>query len=201
MGVTRNNRAGRNDFKSLSQKEGETLREFARRVRSMGVLVFAHLDLDERDEHLRDQFLDGLKDPQLSETLLREETRSFAQTIERAAEIESISVSMQNRKNMRTAIVRVAQEVPTSSLQKHNGLREQLNDLTDATTELTRVMTKFVGAYRQYAPDGGGPSNFLSTESQPSKLSKCGSCGSYGHIAHDCQVGQKSLNLRRPGHF
>ena len=181
--------------------EGETLREFARRVRSMGVLVFAHLDLGERDEHLRDQFLDGLKDPQLSETLLREETRSFAQTIERAAEIESISVSMQNRKNMRTAIVRVAQEVPTSSLQKHNGLREQLNDLTDATTELTRVMTKFVGAYRQYAPDGGRPSKFLSTENQLSKISKCGSCGSYGHIAHDCQRGQNSLNLRRPGHF
>ena len=42
MGVTRNDRAGRNEFKSLVQKESEPLREFARRVRNLGLLVFGH---------------------------------------------------------------------------------------------------------------------------------------------------------------
>ena len=50
MGVIRNDRAGQNKIRSLVQKDDEVLREFARRVRSMASLVFAHRDLDERDD-------------------------------------------------------------------------------------------------------------------------------------------------------
>ena len=47
MGVMRNDKAGRNGFKSLVQKECESLREFAQRIRSLGMLVFGHLDADQ----------------------------------------------------------------------------------------------------------------------------------------------------------
>ena len=50
MGVIRNNRAGQNELRSLVQTDDETVRQFAGSVRSLGSLVFAHRDLDERDK-------------------------------------------------------------------------------------------------------------------------------------------------------
>ena len=84
MGVTRNDRAGRNEFKSLVQKESEPLREFARRVRNLGLLVFGHQEADQRDELFRERFLDGLSDSDLLGVLLRERTRGFVGTVDRA---------------------------------------------------------------------------------------------------------------------
>ena len=94
MGVIRNNRAERNDFESFVQKENETFREFARRVRSMGSLVFTNLEMDERKELLRDRFLEGLRDPELLEKLLLEEARNFAKTVHRAVDLEGIAIFM-----------------------------------------------------------------------------------------------------------
>ena len=56
MGVIRNDRAGQNQFTSLVQIDNEILREFARGVRSMASLVFAHRDIIERDDFQREQF-------------------------------------------------------------------------------------------------------------------------------------------------
>ena len=93
MGVMRNDRAGRNGLKSLVQKECESLREFARRVRSLGMLVFGHLDADQRDELFRERFLDRLLDSDLLGVLLREPTRGFVGTVDRADDLESIATS------------------------------------------------------------------------------------------------------------
>ena len=69
MRVIRSNRAGQTEFRSRVQKDVETLQEFARRVRSMGSLVFAHQDLDERGELLRGRLLKDLNDPEILEIL------------------------------------------------------------------------------------------------------------------------------------
>ena len=115
MGVIRINRAGQNEFRSLVHTDDETLRESAGRVRSMGSLVFAHRDLDERDELSQQQFLEGLSDPELLEALLREEARGFSETVNRAVNLESISLSIRSRRNTRTATVREVQEAATPS--------------------------------------------------------------------------------------
>ena len=60
MGVIHNNRVGQNELRSVVQTHDETLREFARIFRSMGSLVFANRDSDERDELFREQSLETL---------------------------------------------------------------------------------------------------------------------------------------------
>ena len=76
IGVIRNNRAGGNEFQSFVQNEDESLREFVHKVRSTCSLVFTNRDVDEQNEPLRDRFLEGLRDPEILETLLRGEARS-----------------------------------------------------------------------------------------------------------------------------
>ena len=148
LGVMRNDRSGRYEFKALAQKEGESLREVARRVRSIGSLVFAHRDVDERDERLREQFLEGLSDPDIFETLLREEVRSFSETVSRAIDLESISRSIRSHRDMRTTIARVVQEASTSSSPRNlNDLKEQMNGLMVTIKNITKVMTQFVLTY------------------------------------------------------
>ena len=93
MGVMRNERAGRNRFKSLVQKECESLGEFVRCIRSLGTQVFGHQEADQRDELFRERFLDGLLDSDLLEVLLREPTRGFVGTVDRADDLESIATS------------------------------------------------------------------------------------------------------------
>ena len=44
--VLRNDRRGRSEFKALSQKGCESLRDFARRVRSTGMLVYANKNVE-----------------------------------------------------------------------------------------------------------------------------------------------------------
>ena len=110
MGVTRNDRAGRNEFKCLVQKESEPLREFARRVRNLGLLVFGHQEADQRDELFRERFLDGLSDSDLLEVLLRERTRGFVGTVDRAVELEAIANSARTRPSRRVDYARLAQK-------------------------------------------------------------------------------------------
>ena len=115
MRVIRNNRAGQIEFRSLIRKDDETLREFARRVRSMGSLVFAHRDVDEQDELLRERFVVALNHPEVLETLLREEARSFSEMVIKAIDLECISRSIKSHRDTRTATVFVVQEAETSS--------------------------------------------------------------------------------------
>ena len=52
----------------------------------MGSLVFAHQDLDEQDERLREHLLEGLGDTETLEALLREKARGFSETVNKAVE-------------------------------------------------------------------------------------------------------------------
>ena len=50
LGVLRNDRRGRSEFEALTQKGGESLRDFARRVRSTARWVYANKNAEQRDE-------------------------------------------------------------------------------------------------------------------------------------------------------
>ena len=52
--------AARAGFKNLMQEEGEGLRAFARRVRSLGEVANTNLGAQARDDMNREQFIDGL---------------------------------------------------------------------------------------------------------------------------------------------
>ena len=74
----RSKRAARSEFKAVKQMENESLKEFFRRVRYFGELALSEKSLTERDQDLRDQFLEGLFDLRLQQKLYEDETdRSF----------------------------------------------------------------------------------------------------------------------------
>ena len=87
----RSPRATRSEFKSVRQNENESLKEYFRRVRYLGDLVLCEKTLEEKDEDLRDQFLEGLFDSRLQQKLYEDETnRNFCEVFQRAQELELI---------------------------------------------------------------------------------------------------------------
>ena len=97
----RSPRATRSEFKAVKQGENETLREYFRRVRYLGVLALSEKTMDERDKHLRDQFLEGLFDARLQQKLYEDEAnRKFCEVLQRTQELELI------QKNARDAELR-----------------------------------------------------------------------------------------------
>ena len=70
----RSKRAARSEFKAVKQMENESLKDYFRRVRYLGDLALSEKSLTERDQDLRDQFLDGLFNFRLQQKLYEDET-------------------------------------------------------------------------------------------------------------------------------
>ena len=80
-------RAERSEFKAVKQMENESLKDYFRRVRYLGDLALSEKSLTEKDQDLRDQFLDGLFDFRLQQKLYEDETdRNFCEVLYRAQE-------------------------------------------------------------------------------------------------------------------
>ena len=191
LGVLRNDRLGRSEFKNLMQKEDEGLREYARRVRSTGTLVYANMDADQRDEQFRERFIEGLADPDLLEVLLRENTETFTETVNIAIDLETISKSIRKRPNKCVVTIRVTHNAATvNDNPEMDEMRKQLKGMKVAMKSLTEMMTQFVSAL---VPG-------VSTDVQrPREPLRCSACGIEGHLGHDCNQRKNLLNLRGPG--
>ena len=107
----RSQRATRSEFKALTQNENEDLREFSRRVRSLGDIAFSDKPLHERERESRDQFLEGLSDSRLRQKLYEDEReRNFYETVERAQELELIQKLAESRRDRRPAKIHSSYE-------------------------------------------------------------------------------------------
>ena len=225
LGVLRNDRMGRSEFKALVQKEGESLRDFARRVRSVGTQVFANLNAEQRDEQFRERFIEGLFDPELLEVLLREDSRSFTDTINRAVDLETITRSIRNRSTKRVAALRVTQEATTgSSNPEMTEMRQQMNEVSQAMNNLTNMMSRFMSSvlpmpYPQAATTpaqekklfnpnegtnryGNNFNNQGGSGNKPHSSRQtlaCYECGEEGHFARACPKKSEALNSEGPG--
>ena len=191
LGVLRNDRVGRSEFEALAQKSDESLRDFARRVRSTGRLVFANKNAEQRDEQFRERFIEGLSNPDLLEVLLREDNRTFRETVERAVDLEAITESIRSRPNKRVDALRVTQEAGTGSSNPEMGeVKQQLKGMKVAMNSLTEMMIQFVSSL---VPG-------VSTDVQrPREPIRCSACGMEGHLRQDCDQRRNPLNLRGPG--
>ena len=107
--------AARAEFKNLMQEEGEGLREFARRVRSLGEIANTNLGAQARDDMNREQFIDGLGDFELQELLLREELESFNQAVARAQALDMAHKTLRMKSRRRSNHVRVVDEIRDST--------------------------------------------------------------------------------------
>ena len=94
-------RATRSEIKTVKQSENETLREHFRQVRYLGDLALSEKTIDERDNDLRNHFLEGLFDARLQQKLYEDEANcNFCEVLQRAQELELI------QKNARDAELR-----------------------------------------------------------------------------------------------
>ena len=95
----RNKRAARSEFKAVKQMENESLEDYFRRNRYLGDLALSEKSLTEKDQDLRDQFLDGLFDFRLQQKLYEDETdRNFCEVLFRAQELELIQKNSEERR-------------------------------------------------------------------------------------------------------
>ena len=189
LGVLRNDRFGRGEFEALAQKEGESLREFARRVRGTGTLVYANMDADQRDEQFTERFIEGLADSDLLKVLLRENTGTFTETVNRAIDLETISKSIRKRPNKRVDTIRVTHDAATvNSNPEMDEMRTQLNAM-EVANSLTEMMTQFISAM---VP---GSSTDVQRLWEPPL---CYAGGIEGHPGKVCQQRGNTLNLRGP---
>ena len=95
----RSKRAARSEFKAVKQMDNESLKDYFRRVRYLGDLALSEKSLTERDQDLRDQFLDGLFDFRLQQKLYEDQTdRNFCEVLYRAQELELIQKNSEERR-------------------------------------------------------------------------------------------------------
>ena len=95
----RSKRAARSEFKAVKQMENESLKDYFLRVRYLGDLELSEKSLTERDQDLRDQFLEGLFDSRLQQKLYEDETdRNFCEVLYRAQELELIQKNSEERR-------------------------------------------------------------------------------------------------------
>ena len=87
----RSPRATRSEIQSVRQNETESLKEYFRSVRYLRDLALCEKTLEEKDNDLRDQFLEGLFDSRLQQKMYEDETnRNFCEVLQRAQELELI---------------------------------------------------------------------------------------------------------------
>ena len=94
----RSNRAAWSEFKAVKQMENESLKDYFRRVRLLGDLALSEKSLTEKDQDLRDQFLEGLLNNRLQQKLYEDETdRNFCEVLYRVQELELIQKSSEEK--------------------------------------------------------------------------------------------------------
>ena len=116
-------------FKSLMQGKKEGLREFSRRVRSLGEVAYANNGAQARDDMNREQFIDGLFVVELQDQLLREDLGSLAQAIARAQALELVKTTPRARNRKRLHFARVAENVPEQGAEASRGAGGQSSQL------------------------------------------------------------------------
>ena len=95
----RSKRSARSEFKAVIQIENESLKDYFRRVRYLGDLALSEKSLTEKDQDLRDQFLDGLFDIRLQQKLYEDQTdRNFCEVLYRAQKLELIQINFEERR-------------------------------------------------------------------------------------------------------
>ena len=95
----RSKRAARSEFKAVKQMENESLKDYFRRVRYLGDLALSKKSFTEKDQDLRDQFLDELFDLRLQQKLYEDETdRNFCEVLYRAQELQLIQEISEERR-------------------------------------------------------------------------------------------------------
>ena len=148
MGVMRNDRLGKADFRKLRRLTGETLRDFGRRVRNIGKIAYSEKDADTRDELFKEKFLEGLNDVRLEVQLLREDPRTFTDLVNRAVDLEVIEKTTGDRFRSEQERYQAFGRNDDSGREVHRyspePWKEDLDKLSGRMEEMTQMMMQFM---------------------------------------------------------
>ena len=148
MGMMRNDRLGKAEFRKLRQQPEETLREFARRVRNIGKIAYSEKDPNTRDELFREKFLEGLSDVQLEVQLLKENPQTFGDLVNRAVDLEVIARTTRGRSRNEQERYELFGRQQDSSCEfrgySDEPWKEGLQQLTRRMDEMTQMMMTFM---------------------------------------------------------
>ena len=115
----RTQRTARAEFKSTVQDEKEGIREFSRRVRSIGEIANNNLNRNARDDMNREQFIEGLLDAEIQELLQREDPQTFTDAVNRALTLDAINRSARNRQRRKVGAAFASFDSNMSCSQSH----------------------------------------------------------------------------------
>ena len=148
MGMMRNDRLGKAEFRKLRQQPEETLREFARRVRNIGKIAYSEKDPNTRDELFREKFLEGLSDVQLEVQLLKENPQTFGDLVNRAVDLEVIARTTRGRSRNEQERYELFGRQQDSSCEfrgySPEPWKEGLHQLTRRMDQMTQMMMTFL---------------------------------------------------------
>ena len=119
----------RMEFKSLMQSKKEGLREFSRRIRSLGDVSNVNIGAQARDDMNPEQFIDGLFDVELQDQPLREDLGSLAQAVARAQILELVNKTSRARNRKRLHFARMAENVPEQGAEASRSAGRQISRL------------------------------------------------------------------------
>ena len=148
MGMMRNDRLGKAEFRNLRQRPEETLREFGRRVRNIGKIAYSEKDPNTRDELFREKFLEGLSDVQLEVQLLKENPQTFGDLVNRAVDLEVIARTTRGRSRNEQERYELFGRQQDSSCEfrgySPEPWKEGLHQLTRRMDQMTQMMMTFL---------------------------------------------------------
>ena len=132
--------AARAEFKNLMQEEGEGLRDFVRRMRSLGEVANTNLGAQARDDMNREQFTHGLCDFEIQELLLREDLENFNQALARVQALDMARKTVRMKSRRRPNHVRSVHDVQELTTEA-GGDSTLTAETQQKRTELMRLQT------------------------------------------------------------
>ena len=204
MGMMRNDRLGKAEFRKLRQRSEETLREFARRVRNIGKIVYSEKDPNTRDELFREKFLEGLSDVQLEVQLLKENPQTFGDLVNRAVDLEVIARTTRGHsRNEQERYEEFGRQQDSScDIRGYSPepWKEGLQQLTSRMDQMTQMMMTFLetmsttarpekraGVRDPWRNDVNPVANERKFQGEGCLAAdQCPVCEGFGHFPHQC---------------
>ncbi|XP_063965770.1 uncharacterized protein K02A2.6-like [Lytechinus pictus] len=174
-------------FRQCSQNSGESTDDYCLRLRTLS----ASCDFgDQRDDNIRDQFIDQCSSKSLRRRLLREQNLKLSDLllIARATEVA---------------------DKQASSIEISNSTSLPVNDIRARQSQLTAGETQYSSSPRSFQPPQrdiprGRRDNYGTSRRPSQHATICSNCGLDGHYASDtvCRArGQKCRRCQKTGHF
>ena len=178
----------RSTFRLRRQGPAESLLDFRNAVNGLSAQAFPAMDLTQRDLLARDQFLDGLLDPNLRLRVRNGAPTSLDDAVCLALEAHAAETAESRRRSQDLSISGDATAAPHSLVATATPASSLMKAVETQTALLTSVLERLTRNDASPHPVYAIPSGLPSTLRAPLPVSqrRCWDCGQFGHIRVNC---------------